>query len=394
MGKRLMSKKNMKKLFSAVAYLSALLALVFVFAEVILRVSINRESKPARDFLQGLSVRVCRHWLNLNQTDPFVPPLLVYADRDIADEARLKKIYESTRLPSSKTWTSYDFLQDEARKNITAYTIHSNSLGFRGKERAIEKNKSQVRIIALGTYQTFGHGVEDNETYAARLEELLNRSGKGREFQVWNGGRHASTAIIGLARLKNEIFNYKPDLLIFDYGMVDLSVWDDNFHPVSLRLPDSPGYTAVKKCLRPLVPLLWKSYVVNRLVGKINLRVRQLRVSQFISTMNELIRVSREHHVPVIVIRQLTVKLPAEIYAGFAKENVHFVDVWSVFKNEPPDKYTLTNPDKRSDFLYEGRDFWEKMPYTPYRLNYFQLNAHGHRVLANALAAEVKTIIK
>lgn len=57
--------------------------------------------------------------------------------------------------------------------------------GLRGEGGA--RDRSALRILALGDSQTFGFGVRDGETYAAVLERLL-RERTGRPVEVLNAG--------------------------------------------------------------------------------------------------------------------------------------------------------------------------------------------------------------
>ncbi|MBI3341853.1 hypothetical protein HY024_01900, partial [Candidatus Curtissbacteria bacterium] len=245
----------MKRKIQKIVFVSAKVLLfcvaVLIASELILHASESFQKDKTQaamhKLLRRVGVRINERWLRTNpNSDPFVPPLLVFSNKDFDKPERLKEVFEATKLPPSRTWVSHDFLQDESRANDTQYIIHSNSLGFRGREYTREKPDGTYRIIALGAYHVFGHGVGDNEAYPARLEQELNKNIPDKKFEVWNGGRHAGTAIVGLARMKNEIFNYKPDMLILDYGFLDTTVFGDNFLPAGLRLPDSPTYVILR----------------------------------------------------------------------------------------------------------------------------------------------------
>lgn len=65
-----------------------------------------------------------------------------------------------------------------------------NSLGFRGPEREAAKPAGVKRIICLGSSNTFGAEVGDEETYPAQLQKLLDLRYPGR-YEVWNAGVNA-----------------------------------------------------------------------------------------------------------------------------------------------------------------------------------------------------------
>lgn len=99
---------------------------------------------------------------------------------------------------------------------------HLNSLGYRGKEFPIEKNKGTTRILTLGDSMTFGWGVGDEVTYPALLEKFLNISGKANTEVInagYVGGLSPDTYYI---YLKNQGMKLKPDVII-----VNIFPWND-----------------------------------------------------------------------------------------------------------------------------------------------------------------------
>lgn len=130
-------------------------------------------------------------------------PLLYYQHDQIAlhrpskDPARIFELRPGTRTAGE-----------------TTYTV--NSLGFRDRERTPAKPAGVKRIVFLGGSTTFGAGVNDNETYPARLQRLLDRRSPGR-FEVWNAGVCAYVLSQEIALAEEIIERYAPDLLVFQY---------------------------------------------------------------------------------------------------------------------------------------------------------------------------------
>jgi lysophospholipase L1-like esterase len=98
------------------------------------------------------------------------------------DRSREPKIaYQSNRetgflhVPGQRGWS------DEGLATI-------NALGLRGSMPAIPKPAGTLRILAIGDSLTFGWGVNDDETYPARLEALLRERFTRRQVEVVNGG--------------------------------------------------------------------------------------------------------------------------------------------------------------------------------------------------------------
>ena len=310
-------------------------------------------------------------WLNVNQKDRFLPPYLVYSDAGSEDVNRLKAIFSTTQQPPGLSTSSWDFLQGPGRADQTSYTIHINSLGFRGPEYSKEKAKGVYRIIALGSYHVFGHGVNDNESYPAQLEKRLNELDPKNKYEVWNGGRHAGTAIIALARMKFEILNYNPDLLILDYGYVDPLVWSDNFMISALRLPDGRTMAMVKSWLLPVIPLLSRSRLYTAILERITVFNYRHNIENFITVMSSILKLAHENGIPVILVRQLPARVPIEVYREMVGPDVSLVNVRRVFANKLG---TAT-------VNYQGG-----MHFKQFLLNPLQLNPRGQEVLANALA--------
>lgn len=97
------------------------------------------------------------------------------------------------------------------------HTIEVNSLGFRGPERAIEKEPGEYRIIVLGGSNAYGVGTTYNNSWPAMLERELHQQG-ATKVSVWNLGVCAyvglQIATLGYETLKS----HDPDLVIVALG--------------------------------------------------------------------------------------------------------------------------------------------------------------------------------
>ena len=89
-----------------------------------------------------------------------------------------------------------------------------NSLGFRDRKRSVRKPPGVFRIVCIGASNTYGALVDDDETYPALLEDLLNEVGSGR-FEVWNAGVSAYVLSQNVRQAETILQKYSPDLLIF-----------------------------------------------------------------------------------------------------------------------------------------------------------------------------------
>lgn len=396
----------MKKIFKTIFVTLFSVLAVLLVTEGILRfcyfVAVSPEDMSRIKFYNALQIRLYSLWMSPEQSDPFLPPFLVYSNRNSRDDSRLSEILNATKLPPSQTWESYDFLQHESRNSETRYRVSSNSFGFRSPEYSKQKSPQTKRVIALGSYHTFGLGLNDDETYPSQLERELNLSAKnGVKYEVWNGGRAAGTAIVGLARLKNEIFDFDPDMIILDYGFIDLDVWGDNIFPIILRLPEGPLLNFIKgSILKPLVPIIGNTLLWNKIhsrffIGKIDINPNSKdgdRLEQFRTTMDEIVKLTTERKIPVIVMRNLLARPPRTIYSTLAENypGAIYVNVADIFHAYPPSIEQWVARDWKSTWLSEFSDpkSWAhsyEFRFYPYRLNYFQLNKNGQLAVARGL---------
>jgi acyl-CoA thioesterase I len=74
------------------------------------------------------------------------------------------------------------------------------------------------KIIALGDSLTAGAGVATNETYPARLQQMLQQN--GYNYTVQNAGVNGDTTIGVLNRL-DKVIAERPDIVILEIGVND-----------------------------------------------------------------------------------------------------------------------------------------------------------------------------
>ena len=104
--------------------------------------------------------------------------------------------------------------------NYVSPTHQHNSLGFKGKDITVAKDPSKKRIVVIGASTTYGMYVQSQETYAGRLEALLNESGDNVE--VINAGVPGYVSTEVLLNLQLRVLPLQPDLIILYEGRNDL----------------------------------------------------------------------------------------------------------------------------------------------------------------------------
>jgi lysophospholipase L1-like esterase len=95
--------------------------------------------------------------------------------------------------------------------------VRHNSLGFRSPEIPPEKPEGVCRIVVLGDSFAYGVGVENEETFSARIEELDPR------LQVINTGVNGYGTAQQLLTLAEKGLRFEPDLVIVAFFWNDVA---------------------------------------------------------------------------------------------------------------------------------------------------------------------------
>ncbi len=92
---------------------------------------------------------------------------------------------------------------------------------LRGLRRAL-RDKREPKVLAVGSSSTVGVGASNpSATYVAKLESNLEGSFKGLDFDVVARGMSGEVAEGQSARMKREIEEHKPDLVVWQVGTND-----------------------------------------------------------------------------------------------------------------------------------------------------------------------------
>ncbi|MFX0197130.1 MAG: SGNH/GDSL hydrolase family protein [Candidatus Hodarchaeota archaeon] len=97
--------------------------------------------------------------------------------------------------------------------------VKTNSLGLRDKEYDLSRTDVK-RILLLGDSFVFGHGVNIEDCFDSRLEELLNRSGES--FFVINAGVGGWGSLQEFAYAKDNFALFNPDIIVVTFCGNDL----------------------------------------------------------------------------------------------------------------------------------------------------------------------------
>ncbi len=99
-----------------------------------------------------------------------------------------------------------------------SYRCSTDSRGFRGPEIADSPAPGVTRVACLGDSITFGHGVDDDETYPAVLQELLSEHG---DYEVINAADIGAESKDVLQVLREEVLPLSVDVVTVCVGVND-----------------------------------------------------------------------------------------------------------------------------------------------------------------------------
>lgn len=97
--------------------------------------------------------------------------------------------------------------------------VSINEHGMRGMSVAKEKPPETFRVMMLGDSLTFGWGVASNETFSARLEELLRA--KNPNVEVLNTGVGNTNTEMQAEYFASKGREFEPDLVVLNYFIND-----------------------------------------------------------------------------------------------------------------------------------------------------------------------------
>lgn len=120
---------------------------------------------------------------------------------------------------------SYELIPDSSSPSYVGVPVRINRLGFRDRELTLPKPETVFRVLAVGDSVTFGFGVRSEDTYAERLEALLNAEfdGSARKAEVVNAGIGGTGLDYYYHFLKKKAPELEPDLVLIGITLNDIS---------------------------------------------------------------------------------------------------------------------------------------------------------------------------
>ncbi len=148
-------------------------------------------------------------------------------------------------------------------------TFVTNNAGMRGPgDYAVAKKPGAVRVAIMGDSFTFGVGVKAEETFSARLQQMLDPS--AQRVEVLNFGVSSFSPAVEYIYFKHEVLHYNPDALVLALDLCDLQ---DDYQYEKRLVHDKDGD-----------PIACDPYIYN---GRWDLWAALKRHSIFITILDE-----------------------------------------------------------------------------------------------------------
>ena len=101
-------------------------------------------------------------------------------------------------------------------------TININNFGMRGSDITQDKPNDVYRIFLIGGSTLYGSGsTSDTTTIPGFLQERFDNSGIDQKIQVINAGIEGSSSLEEVPRIKNDLVNFDPDMIVIYHGTND-----------------------------------------------------------------------------------------------------------------------------------------------------------------------------
>ncbi len=98
----------------------------------------------------------------------------------------------------------------------------TNALGFADQNWDTAKTANEIRILVLGDSFTEGVGAEQDESYPAVLQRLLQQGDSVHRYRVMNAGIQGSDPCVNAVNFKERLQVFRPDLVIQTLSSNDL----------------------------------------------------------------------------------------------------------------------------------------------------------------------------
>jgi lysophospholipase L1-like esterase len=232
--------------------------------------------------------------------------------------------------------TSYEVFDSTANRYVlvpgnytfkggTGFTI--NSRGFVGPEFEAEKTQEVKRIFALGDSCTFG---AYDFAYPGLVDRAFNTGVTERKYEVINAGVEGYNSMYALARLKEDVLQYDPDLVTVYIGWNDLMKVNPDHLSASGQytgLATFMEYSYLLKAYKKLIFYYLRPHLVRPKVLPDEHDIHaydNFIPSEFQANLEHIIALLKERHIEVLVMTRPTVVSRGMRLDDIERQNVIF----------------------------------------------------------------------
>ena len=182
-----------------------------------------------KQFLFGLIMMLIVFAIVEIFTNTVIKSYVINGCSDRLHSSEVYSTYSISKLTSicADTYNTIVFMSDDRSQIVQFPSQHSssvniNSMGLRGDEISLEKQKDVVRILMLGGSTTFGYySLDDDSTIPSFLQKKLNES-SDVTFEVINGGHWSAASAFETKFLENNL-ELQPDIVIVYDGYNEIT---------------------------------------------------------------------------------------------------------------------------------------------------------------------------
>ncbi len=297
----------------------------------------------------------------------------------------------------------------ELRPNIRYTNSHGkefriNAKGFVGPEFGDRPALGVYRIIALGDSCTFATGLWQIG-YPYQLERQLATGAAARRFEVINAGIEGFNSTFALARIRDELLQYQPKLVIIYIGWNDLMKTD----PANAALVDEHAW---------LAELLDRSYLIKAYKKLLFVNLRPLVFkpttgdAQSVETFDDFVPKRYQSNLEAMVellashdVKALLVTLPTVVRPGMTGQELKQANVFfpyfaraygvaSLLSLHRVYNRTITEVGRREGVEVVDLAGWFEAikDRTPYFWDTMHPNEKGGGLIAEMLAARIRAL--
>ncbi len=180
----------------------------------------------------------------------------------IREDVKAKEVKVYGQMPY---FSPHHFLNYVLNLDVASH----NSLGFRGKEISIFKEKNTYRIFCLGGSSVYGSRVLMKESYPYRLNEILDENIKNRKTEVINAGVPGYTSANQFILFQFRLLSLSPDMIIVYSGFNDVFP-----RLMGVNTFDYSGFNRPWKSVSVLRRILFSSLISQKVIGRIGKRLK------------------------------------------------------------------------------------------------------------------------